>query len=156
MRLHCQPEHVCDDICAQIVTALIHELPGRQLPGRSHTCISCYSTPPAWSCSWRCMPHDARGKEDCCKCGCRGWCSLFPVLDVIRWSLSQAAVGTNDTRRHDGSQFDPMLDARRTLPPQHTTHTTHVHPPSKHVHVHNVHVQMHLATRYTHSLREAI
>jgi hypothetical protein len=71
-----------------------------------------------------CMPHDARGKEDCCKCGCRGWCSLFPVLDVLRWSLSQAAVGTNDTRRHDGSQFDPILDARRTLSPAHDTHTS--------------------------------
>jgi len=28
-----------------------------------------------------------------CRCGCRGWCSLYPLLETISWSLKAAARG---------------------------------------------------------------
>ncbi len=33
-------------------------------------------------------------KSNMCKCGCRGWCSLWPVFDLIRWSFAQLARGS--------------------------------------------------------------
>ena len=32
-------------------------------------------------------------KSDLCRCGCRGWCSLYPVLMAINWMLVCLATG---------------------------------------------------------------
>eukprot|EP00959_Pyramimonas_sp_CCMP1952_P067548 1410007-Pyramimonas_sp.AAC.1 len=26
-------------------------------------------------------------KSELCSCGCRGWCSVFPILAMLRWSI---------------------------------------------------------------------
>ena len=40
---------------------------------------------------------------DMCKCGCRGWCSLFPVLAFICWNFEALANGERPSFRHDGT-----------------------------------------------------
>lgn len=44
-------------------------------------------------------------KSELCKCGCLGWCSLWPVLAFLEWSFAALATGTKPTRRHDGRPF---------------------------------------------------
>ena len=34
-------------------------------------------------------------KSDTCRCGCRGWCSLFPILLAINWMMVCLATGQN-------------------------------------------------------------
>jgi len=40
-----------------------------------------------------------------CRCGCRGWCSLWRIYDWLADSLRHAADGAFPTERHDGSEF---------------------------------------------------
>jgi len=44
-----------------------------------------------------------------CRCGCRGWCSIFAALDVLRWSLEQASSGVYPTRGY----YDEVLTGVR-------------------------------------------
>jgi len=37
-----------------------------------------------------------------CQCGCRGWCSLYPIFEFLRWSFECLAVGSYPGARHDG------------------------------------------------------
>ena len=32
-------------------------------------------------------------KSELCKRGCRGWCSLWPIFDMVRWSFASFAAG---------------------------------------------------------------
>ena len=41
-----------------------------------------------------------------CKCGCKGWCSIWAVLNVWRWDLTQCSLGVRAGGRHDGRPFD--------------------------------------------------
>ena len=47
-----------------------------------------------------------------CTCGCRGWCSLFPVFLFIWWSLRAAAQNVWPGERHDFEDWD-ILDGDR-------------------------------------------
>eukprot|EP00959_Pyramimonas_sp_CCMP1952_P339872 7117912-Pyramimonas_sp.AAC.1 len=44
--------------------------------------------------------------SDSCLCGCRGWCSLFPHLQAVRWQLDAMMAGRRPTERHDGAPMD--------------------------------------------------
>ena len=48
-----------------------------------------------------------------CTCGCRGWCTLFPIFAFIIWSLRAMAAKLHPTERHD---FEPWneLDGERS------------------------------------------
>jgi hypothetical protein len=37
---------------------------------------------------------------------------MFPLLDMVRWSLDRAAKGQYDVCRHDGSNFEFPGDQR--------------------------------------------
>lgn len=37
-----------------------------------------------------------------CRCGCKGYCSLYPLLEALTYSFSAMAQGKWPTRRHDG------------------------------------------------------
>lgn len=41
-------------------------------------------------------------KRDLCRCGCRGYCSLFPIMSFIEWSIAAAVAGVYPVPRHDG------------------------------------------------------
>ena len=41
-------------------------------------------------------------KSHMCKCGCKGWCTLYAVFNFFRWSFSAAASGVFPAARHDG------------------------------------------------------
>jgi hypothetical protein len=41
-----------------------------------------------------------------CKCGCRGWCSLHPLLDLLRWDFEVAGNFTYPRTRHDCTSHD--------------------------------------------------
>ena len=43
-----------------------------------------------------------RSSEFCC-CGCRGWCTLYPVWLMIAWSISWLRRGLWPTEREDGA-----------------------------------------------------
>jgi len=49
--------------------------------------------------------------SEMCRCGCRGWCTVQPILQSIAWGLRALASGRRPTRRHDGAEFpldDPL------------------------------------------------
>eukprot|EP00969_Alexandrium_andersonii_P070688 3120391-Alexandrium_andersonii.AAC.1 len=41
-------------------------------------------------------------KAAVCRCGCRGWCTFWPLLRFLRWSFEALAAGTYPHTRHDG------------------------------------------------------
>lgn len=44
-------------------------------------------------------------KHECCRCSCRGWCSLHPVMSYLAWSFHHAMLGTRPTRQYDGTPW---------------------------------------------------
>lgn len=52
-------------------------------------------------------------KRHVCNCGCRGWCTLFPIYQMIAWSLRALAAGEYPATRHDGEPFAPSSDVQR-------------------------------------------
>ena len=40
-------------------------------------------------------------KAEMCNCGCRGWDTLYPILDAISWSFKAMAEGRHPAARHD-------------------------------------------------------
>ena len=48
-----------------------------------------------------------------CKCGCRGWCTLYPVLYMLHLSFLSMATETFGEERPDGQECAPVLDAWR-------------------------------------------
>lgn len=54
-------------------------------------------------------------KSELCKCGCRGWCSLWAVLSFLSWSIGCLFRGRFPERRHDGSPFRDGEDDSRVV-----------------------------------------
>ena len=52
-------------------------------------------------------------KRNMCKCGCKGWCTLFYIFKFLRWSFACLAEGLWPARRHDGECWHPEQDALR-------------------------------------------
>eukprot|EP00959_Pyramimonas_sp_CCMP1952_P319818 6692252-Pyramimonas_sp.AAC.1 len=44
--------------------------------------------------------------SDECACGCRGWCSVHPIMDCIRWQLQALQDGTRPQLRYDGGDWE--------------------------------------------------
>ena len=55
-----------------------------------------------------------RGKDELCSCGCRGWCSMYVILLIIKWMANAGAEGTYPKLRHDGSHFNQPWDEHRS------------------------------------------
>lgn len=51
-------------------------------------------------------------KSHLCRCGCRGWCSLYPIFSVIRWSVAALASGMWPSAPHIG-EWGPRDEHRR-------------------------------------------
>ena len=51
-------------------------------------------------------------KSNICRCGCRGWCTIQPVFDVIKWSFVALANATFPLEDHTGSGW-AANDSRR-------------------------------------------
>ena len=51
------------------------------------------------------------GISEMCQCGCRGWCTMFPVLLALSWDL--AALATGSERRLDqyGHALETIIGA---------------------------------------------
>ena len=41
-------------------------------------------------------------RSDYCRCGCRGWCTLYPIFECLAWSFKTLAEGKWPQQRHDG------------------------------------------------------
>lgn len=41
-------------------------------------------------------------RSNFCKCGCKGWCTLFPIFSVLKWSFDSLAQGTWPAKSHSG------------------------------------------------------
>lgn len=44
----------------------------------------------------RALVRNPQGQGDLCQCGCRGWCTWFPLLLALAWDLCACAIGTKD------------------------------------------------------------
>ena len=44
-------------------------------------------------------------KSEMCACGCRGWCTIYPIMLMLHWSILGLARGYRPTHRHDGSPW---------------------------------------------------
>ena len=44
-------------------------------------------------------------KKLVCKCGCRGWCTFWPVLAWLKWCCEALAEGVYPRTRHDGANW---------------------------------------------------
>lgn len=52
-------------------------------------------------------------KSSVCVCGCRGWCTMYPIFLALSYSLKALADGVHPMRRHDGSEFISEADKVR-------------------------------------------
>ena len=53
-------------------------------------------------------------KKLVCNCGCKGWCTYYPILLWIRWCIECMARGEFPDRRHDGTPFTDAHDEIRS------------------------------------------
>lgn len=53
-------------------------------------------------------------KTRICKCGCRGWCSLWPVFRWLHWSFSAMANARFPDNRPDAREWHEDTDATRS------------------------------------------
>eukprot|EP00959_Pyramimonas_sp_CCMP1952_P083552 1746653-Pyramimonas_sp.AAC.1 len=52
-------------------------------------------------------------KQFLCRCGCRGWDTMFPIMRAIEWSFEASAQGARPTLLPDASEFNdgsPLAD----------------------------------------------
>ena len=52
-------------------------------------------------------------KSAMCKCGCRGWCSLWSIMNWVHWCLESLATGLLPSKRSDGTDFWPQEEQRQ-------------------------------------------
>ena len=57
-----------------------------------------------------------------CKCGCRGNCTLYVIMEFLRWSIESMAKGTMPSCRHDNSEWLASDSARAAKAGQQLTH----------------------------------
>ena len=50
-------------------------------------------------------------KRNSCNFGCKGWCNVYAILRMLRWSFRAMAAGAYPPGRHDGPWRE--ADARR-------------------------------------------
>jgi hypothetical protein len=53
-------------------------------------------------------------KRDFCRCGCRGYCSIFPALSVIEWSVASMVAGSYPSQRHDHRPWGGDVERQST------------------------------------------
>jgi hypothetical protein len=54
-------------------------------------------------------------KKDMCRCGCRGWCSLYPIFAFLHWSFQALASGFYPMAQCNGDAWDDSDPERRHL-----------------------------------------
>ena len=54
-------------------------------------------------------------KSKLCKCGCRGWCSVYAIFSMVRWSLECLAIGRFPAMRHDNTPWTEQDDKRASM-----------------------------------------
>ena len=54
-------------------------------------------------------------KKIVCNCGCRGWCTYYPILLWIAWCIECMAKGRFPDRRHDSTPFADLHDELRAV-----------------------------------------
>jgi hypothetical protein len=67
--------------------------------------IECLATSRRWLCA-------VFRKRHVCKCGCKGWCSYYPLFAWLDWSMQAVSRGLWPTNRHDGSEWKPSDQSR--------------------------------------------
>eukprot|EP00973_Karenia_brevis_P087299 12103616-Karenia_brevis.AAC.1 len=46
-------------------------------------------------------------KSELCCCGCKGWCTMHGVWQLLEWCYNAGKIGKHPSKRHDGSDFGP-------------------------------------------------
>ena len=56
-------------------------------------------------------------KRDLCRCGCKGYCSLYPTLSFVEWSIASLVSGMYPATRHDGPWEDGSVGKQFSCQP---------------------------------------
>ena len=54
-------------------------------------------------------------KKDMCRCGCRGWCSVRPIMQFLHWSFAALAQGAFPAATHVGAPWPETEERRASL-----------------------------------------
>ena len=65
--------------------------------------------------SGRRMPVALLRQSELCRCGCRGWCSLYALFSYLTWTLLCCAEGRYPLERHDSSPWTELDHVRESL-----------------------------------------
>ena len=44
-------------------------------------------------------------KSELCRCGCRGWCTVYPIMLFLSWGFQAGKAGAKPARRHDETRW---------------------------------------------------
>lgn len=50
-------------------------------------------------------------KSQLCQCGCKGWCSIYPIMLLLGWSCRALVAGVHPSRGHTGLRLDDMRES---------------------------------------------
>jgi hypothetical protein len=81
-------------------------VPYSQTDGVLGIWIECVCTARSWLC---CVLR----RRHVCRCGCRGWCSYFPIFQWLQWSIMCISTGIFPTSRHDEAEWKTSDRARQ-------------------------------------------
>ena len=54
-------------------------------------------------------------KSDFCSCGCKGWCSIYPIFQVLAWQFTHLQSGCYPSERHDGKEWGNTDELRASM-----------------------------------------
>jgi hypothetical protein len=52
-------------------------------------------------------------KRNLCKCGCRGWCTIYHFFRMLHWELKTLAEGIHPATKHDGTEWTESDNLRK-------------------------------------------
>ena len=55
-------------------------------------------------------------KKEMCKCGCRGWCSIRPLLEFFRWSFGALGMGAYPAADRKSTRLNSSHSQQSRMP----------------------------------------
>jgi hypothetical protein len=52
-------------------------------------------------------------KSECCTCGCKSWCTIRPMFEMLAWSCEAMLRGVHPVLQHDGQPWDAASESGR-------------------------------------------
>ena len=94
------PEAVTAPLCLYM-----DAVPYSQTDGVLGVWIECMATSAHWLCG-------VIRRRNICRCGCKGWCSYYPLFSTLLWSIRCLSLGVFPDTRHDNSDWRRSDESR--------------------------------------------